>query len=87
MKKIIPFGLTLIIFIGSAGMSAGADFQKGAAAQRGDYATALREWKPLAELGNASARFNLCVMYRDGQGVPQDYKTAVKRYKLAAETG
>ena len=30
----------------------GADFDKGlAAAQAGDYATALREWKPLADQG------------------------------------
>ena len=26
-------------------------------------------------------------MYRQGKGVPQDYKTAVKRYTLAAEQG
>jgi len=26
-------------------------------------------------------------MYRKGQGVPQDYKTAVKWYRLAAEQG
>ena len=55
MKIIIPFCLTLIIFIGSAGVSESADFQvgltlyesgdyeKGAAAYEiGDYATALR---------------------------------------------
>ena len=32
------------------GVSWGADFQKGLTAyQRGDYATALREWTPLAK--------------------------------------
>ena len=32
------------------------DFQKGlAAAQAGDYATALKEWTPLAEAGNVVA--------------------------------
>ena len=30
---------------------------------------------------------NLGVMYRQGTGVPQDYKTAVKWYRLAAEQG
>ena len=80
--------LSLAVLLGSAGMSWSADFQKGAAAaQRGDFATALREWKPLAEQANASAQFNLGVMYRDGQGVPQEYKTAVKWFKLAAEQG
>ena len=64
------------------------DFDKGfAAAQAGDYATALQEWTPLAEQGDAHAQYNLGVMYSDGQGVIQDYKEAVKWYKLAAEQG
>jgi uncharacterized protein len=65
-----------------------ADFQKGFAAyQSGDFATALREWTPLAKQGNAAAQFNLGFMYDNGKGVPQDYKTAVKWYRLAAEQG
>ena len=63
-------------------------FPKGFAAyQSGDYATALREWTPLAKQGDAVAQYNLGVMYAQGQGVPQDYKTAVKWYRLAAEQG
>jgi TPR repeat protein len=53
----------------------------------GDYATALREWTPLAEQGFASAQFNLGRMYETGKGVPQDYKTAARWYRLAAEQG
>jgi TPR repeat protein len=50
-----------------------ADFWKGIdAANRGDYATALQEWKPLAEQGHASAQYNLGVMYANGYGVTQD---------------
>ncbi len=65
-----------------------ADFQKGVDAYNsGDYATALREWKPLAEQGNAGAQFNLGLMYGDGQGVPQNYKTAIKWFRLAAKQG
>ena len=80
--------LTVAVLLGSAGMSWSADFDKGlAAAQSGDYATALREWKPLAEQGYASAQLNLGVMYNNGRGVPQDYETAVKWYTLAAEQG
>ena len=64
------------------------DFEDGvAAAQKGDFATALRLWKPLAEQGNSSAQYNLGLMYDNGQGVAQDYKTAVKWYTLAAEQG
>jgi len=42
------------------------------AAQKGDYATALRLWEPLAEQGNAAARSELSVMYAQGKGVAQD---------------
>ena len=80
--------LTLAVLLGSAGMGWGADFQKGLdAVQRGDYTTALREWKPLAKQGVAFAQYNLGVMYANGQGVPQNYKTAVKWFRLAAEQG
>uniref|UniRef100_UPI003567E3EB tetratricopeptide repeat protein n=1 Tax=Sneathiella sp. TaxID=1964365 RepID=UPI003567E3EB len=57
------------------------------AAKKGDFATALREWKPLAEQGDADAQYNLGVMYYNGTGVPQDYKQAVKWYTAAAEQG
>ena len=57
------------------------------AAKNGDYATALKEWTPLAEQGNAYAQFNLGSMYEYGDGVPQDYSTAVKWYTLSAEQG
>ena len=66
----------------------GADFNKGVAAYKsGDFATALREFKPLAEQGNSKAQNTLGWMYRYGNGVPQDHKTAVKWYKLAADQG
>ena len=65
-----------------------ADFNKGViAAQNGDWATALKEWKPIAEEGNAAAQFNLGLMYQNGYGVPQDYKESVYWYRLAAEQG
>ena len=65
-----------------------ADFNKGlTAAQSGDWATALKEWKPLAEEGNAVAQNNLGLMYQNGWGVPQDYKEAVYWYRLAVEQG
>ena len=64
------------------------DFEKGlAAAQAGDFATALQEWTPLAEAGDVDGQFNLGLMYSKGAGVPQDYKEAVKWYRLAAEQG
>lgn len=57
------------------------------AAQRGDYATALKEWHPLAEQGDATAQTNMGTLYRNGQGVPQDYDEALKWFWLAAAQG
>lgn len=58
-----------------------------AAYDSGDYATALREWEPLAEQGVAAAQTNLGVMYDKSQGVVQDSAEAVRWYRLAAEQG
>ncbi len=41
----------------------------------------------LAEQGDAEAQFSLGYMYYNGQGVPQDYKQAVKWYRKAVEQG
>ena len=80
--------LTIAVLFGSPGVSWSADFQKGlTAVQSGDFATALQEFKPLAKQGDARAQYNLGLMYRKGQGVPQDDKAAVKWYRLAAEQG
>jgi hypothetical protein len=58
-----------------------------AAYWRADYATALREFRPLAERGVAEAQFNLGLMYRNGEGVPQDDAKALQWYRKAAEQG
>ena len=55
----------------SAG-SAWADYADGLAAyKRGDYATALQEWLPLGEQGDALAQQYLSNMYATGRGVPE----------------
>ena len=64
------------------------DYQKGlTAAQAGDYATALQEWTPLAEAGDAAVQNMLGTMHFEGLGVRQDYAEAIKWFKLAAEKG
>jgi TPR repeat protein len=69
-------------------LAALADFQAGLEAYyRGDYAAALREWRPLAEAGNAEAQFHLALMYRNGEGVPKDDREAARWYRRAAEQG
>ena len=80
--------LTLAVLLGSAGMSWSADFQKGYAAyESGDYATALREWTPLAEQGDADAQYNLGGMYETGQGVPQDNVFAHMWWEIVVLSG
>jgi TPR repeat protein len=61
------------VFLVAGTMSKAQDFDAGvAAAQAGNFATAIREWKPLAEQGDPTAQFNLWLMYKQGLGVPQD---------------
>ena len=86
MKKLTAIlCLTLAVLLGSVGVSGSADFQKGADAyKKGDFATALRKWKTIAEQGDARAQFNIGTMYFRGRGVPKDNKTAVKWYRLSA---
>ncbi len=63
-------------------------FDKGlAAAQSGDFETAQKEWRPLAEQGHAGAQHTLGWMYDNGYGVPQDYEQAFEWYSKAAEQG
>ena len=53
----------------------------------GDYATALREWRPLAEQGDPSAQFRLGSLYENGDGVPRDFAKARQWYEKAAAQG
>lgn len=55
------------------------ELQKGVNAFNGhDYATALREYRPLAEQGDAVAQLHLGIMYKNGiGGVPRNPKAAV----------
>ena len=69
-------------------MLAEGNYQKGFGAyRRGDYVTALRELKPLAEQGYALAQNNLGAMYNNGNGVPQDYVYAHMWFNIAASSG
>ena len=84
-----PLGAILVALLMTLSSPVSAqDLQKGyAAAQAGDFATALQEWTPLAEAGDDLAQFLLGLMYDKGEGVPQDYAEAVKWYRLAADQG
>ena len=92
VKRINPGHVTVVLLkllaIALFASAEASDFQAGVEAyNRGDFAAALREWVPLAEQGDASARFNLGVMYESGKGIPRDNAEAVKWYRKAAERG
>ncbi len=63
----------------AADVKAGVDLYK-----RGDYAGALKEWRPLADRGDPDAQFNLAQAYRLGRGVPANLTTAIDLYTKAA---
>ena len=74
-----PFLLSSVVLAG---------FDEGlAAANKGDFATALGEWAPIAEQGNSAAQFNLGYIFHEGLGVSQDFAEAIKWFRLAANQG
>ena len=64
------------------------DYDRGLkAAHSGDFATALKEWKQLAEQGDAPAQHTLGLMYYNGDGVIQDTMAAHMWFNIAAANG
>jgi TPR repeat protein len=65
-----------------------ADYEDGLfASHRGDYLTAFREFRSLAEEGHIKAQLQLGIMYEMGLGIKQDYSEASKWYQKAAIQG
>ena len=68
-------------------MSAQTFDEAVAAYKLGDFATALRGFRSYAAQGDASAQFNLGLMYDNGKGVPENDAEALRWYRLAAVQG
>ncbi len=73
---------TLVASPALADVKAGVD-----AWSRGDYPTAIKEWRQLAVSGDADAQFNMGQAYKLGRGVPVDLKQAEDWYRRAALQG
>ena len=87
MRRILATLAVVGALLFSAG-AAWADFDDGVAAlKRGDYATALQEFRLLAEQGHAEAQNAVGVMFGNGLGVSHDHAEAAKWYRKAAEQG
>ena len=55
--------------------------------ERGDYKTALKEFKDLAEQKDSRGQYGMGLMYDLGTGVSTNFEESVKWYKLSAEQG
>ena len=81
MRSILA-GIVLALVL--TGGAAAGPYEEGVAAYgRGDYATAVRLWRPLAQQGDAEAQFNLALMYFEGKGVPQNQAEEVSPWRTA----
>lgn len=65
--------LTLSFVVCNGAVSAGPLEDGDKAVRYGDYTTALRLWRPLAERGDAEAQFRLGSLYELGESGMQDY--------------
>jgi hypothetical protein len=77
--------MAILVVVGTA--MAGPFEDAARAYDSGDYATAIRLYRPLADQGHADAQGALAVMYFRGDGVPENYAEAVKWYRKAADQG
>jgi TPR repeat protein len=72
----------------SVAAPAWADYQAGVDAyQTGDFKTAMTEWLPLAEEGDATAQNSVGALYDHGLGVDESDSEAAHWYSLAADQG
>jgi TPR repeat protein len=79
------FGLALTFLVPVVSAPAWAGFQEGADAySKGDYQSALGEWMPLAQAGNAQAQNAVGALYDNGLGVASDEAEAFRWYSMAA---
>lgn len=80
-----PIAATLALMAASP---AWADTKAGVDAwERGNYDAAVREWRGLADRGDADAQFNLAQAYKLGRGVKADLAKAEELFGQAAAKG
>jgi TPR repeat protein len=86
LARILAPVLALLLSL-AAPASAGPYEDASTAYVKGDYATALRLWRPLAEQGVEGAQYGLGLMYDKGRGVSQDFVYAHMWFDLSAAQG
>jgi hypothetical protein len=87
MSHIRASVVTVTLLVALA-LPARADFDHAAAAfEKGEYATAIRELKPLADKGDPRSQYAMGVMAENGFGMPRNPAQAAAWYRKAAEQG
>jgi TPR repeat protein len=82
MRKLI----LAVLFATAATSVMAGPFENGAAAfKRGDYRTAMEDWRGLTT--DSTVQNDFGIMYKDGKGVPQNYATAVQWFSRSAAAG
>ena len=87
-EKMFADGCQLFFQINkSAEKKADGSWRKLNKNQKNKMSKVLNLWNKAADQGIAQAQFNLGNMYKNGQGVAQDYSAAMKWYRMAADQG
>jgi hypothetical protein len=82
----VTLAIGMLLVAGASTVS--ADTAAGMEAFRNkDYQTAYRQWKAMAEAGQAEAQFDLGVLYAQGLGVRRDLSEAARWYRQSADQG
>ena len=81
------FFLGISIWGNPSGSDRGGLWKGVDAFERGDYGTALKKLRPLAERGVPKAQHTLGQMYNEGKGLPRDHAEAAKWFRKAADQG
>jgi hypothetical protein len=88
MRKLAPVVVLITAFVLMGVSGCTKTIEEGREAyKKGDYKTASRIFKPLAERGDVGAQFTLGEMHSKGQGVPRDEADTLKYYRMAADQG
>ncbi len=80
--------LVAFLALGAAPARSADSSNAFSAFERGDYSTALSEFRALARKGDPYSQYNVAVFYADdGLGVAKNYEESVKWYRKAAGQG
>ena len=84
MNPLRPILIAIALSLAIVAPASAQNFQRGNEAyERGDFATALREWRPLADMGSAPLQALVADIYVKRK----DYVNAARYHRMAAEQG